>query len=79
MNIFLTECIFISSTHVIFNFSIMSDMNTTTSKGNIIVNSSLETNVECILSESSKNVYNCLIQEIINHCVDRAKFIFKEN
>ncbi len=72
------ECISISRNHAVFNFSIWEDFDTLLVKGNVIINRKLKSNTQACVMEKNASVPDDVLQDAINDCVNRAKFIFEE-
>lgn len=72
------ECVNISKNHAIFNFTIWENFDTTLVKGNVIVNRKLEQNATACVMVKDASVPDDVLQDAINGCVNRAKFIFEE-
>lgn len=72
------ECISISENHAVFNFTIWEDFDTTLVKGNVIVNRKLEHNATACVMVKNTYAPDDVLQEVIDDCVCRAKFIFEE-
>lgn len=73
-------CTFISPKHAIFDFTIYSDYEKkiVACKGNVIVNHELKANENYVISEGCA-IKPEKINKAIYDCIERAKFIFKEN
>jgi len=76
---FVTKCVFISETHAIFDFTIRRGLANVICEGNVIVDNSLNCNYESIAAEGEANFVNEELPQIIERCLDRAKFIFNKN
>ena len=72
------ECISISQKHAVFNFSIWENFDTLLVKGNVIINRKLQSNTEACVLVKNASVPDNVLQDAINDCVCRAKFIFEE-
>lgn len=72
------ECISISENHAVFNFTIWEDSDTLLVKGNVIVNRKLEHNATSRAMVKNTYAPEEVLQEVIDDCVCRAKFIFEE-
>ena len=72
------ECVCISKNHAVFNFTIWEDFDTTLVKGNVIVNRKLEQNTTACVMVKDASVPDDVLQDAIEDCVNRAKFIFEE-
>ncbi len=72
------ECISISEKHAVFNFTIWDNFDTLLVKGNVIVNRKLEQNATACAMVKDTYAPDDVLQEVINDCVCRAKFIFEE-
>lgn len=75
---FFAKCTFISSRHVIFDVTIFKGEKEV-GNVNIIVDDSLDCDIELSILEKYWNEFSRESEEMIEKCKKRAKFIFNKN
>lgn len=75
---FYTKCVFISSTHVIFDITIRSGAEVI-AEGNVVLNSTLDGDYELYTYQQYENEVKSLFEQALARCKTRAQKILGKN
>ena len=73
---FFTKCVFISSTHIIFDFTIRRNMTEIICEGNLIINIHMDANVEIFTDAENNSIVKSEMPKIVERCKEKAHWIF---